>query len=197
MGSSDNWKSYSIPLKLQYQSNLFVMSSTEINTVQCCNLICVQWPNNDKLRIFIPPNVYHQSNLFFLAHHKQKYSIVILMCPEMQCNIGQRALLVAICWCKLQKVGTHTKCVTGWCGRWAQRDRKVAKILIRLKLMLKQKLAATFGYLPGSLKPCTSKFLKKHSKEPTIVYSKLFIQNQISLVLQMLQWFLCEFNKTK
>ncbi|CAK9224712.1 unnamed protein product [Sphagnum jensenii] len=50
------------------------------------------------------------------------------------------------------------------------KERKVAKLILRLKQAMKEKMAATFGKLPGSFKPSTSKFLKKHSKEPIMVY---------------------------
>ncbi|KAG0617776.1 hypothetical protein M758_4G014200 [Ceratodon purpureus] len=52
------------------------------------------------------------------------------------------------------------------------RDRKVAKITLRLKLMMRQKSAATFGKPDGHYKPCARKFLKKHSKEPVIIYEQ-------------------------
>jgi hypothetical protein len=58
------------------------------------------------------------------------------------------------------------------------KERKVAKLILRLKQAMKEKMAATFGKLPGSFKPSTSKFLKKHSKEPIMVYSMYTIPLQ-------------------
>jgi hypothetical protein len=51
-----------------------------------------------------------------------------------------------------------------------QRERKLAKIMLRMKEMMSERAAATFGYSPGTLKPIPTNFLKKHSKERIIAY---------------------------
>ncbi len=71
-----------------------------------------------------------------------------------------------------------------------QKERKVAKLILRLKQAMKEKMAATFGKLPGSFKPSTSKFLKKHSKEPIMVYSMYTIPLQPCDLLTYLCWYL-------
>ncbi len=71
-----------------------------------------------------------------------------------------------------------------------QKERKVAKLILRLKQAMKEKMAATFGKLPGSFKPSTSKFLKKHSKEPIMVYSMYTNPLQPCHLLTYLCWYL-------
>jgi len=63
---------------------------------------------------------------------------------------------------------TNAKEVWGW--KVMQRERKLAKIMLRMKEMMSERAAATFGYSPGTLKPLPTNFLKKHSKERIIAY---------------------------
>ncbi|XP_024372524.1 uncharacterized protein [Physcomitrium patens] len=50
------------------------------------------------------------------------------------------------------------------------RDRKVDEITLRLKQTMRLKAAATFGRPLGSFRPSARNFLRKHSKEPQILY---------------------------
>ncbi|KAL2613241.1 hypothetical protein R1flu_024933 [Riccia fluitans] len=54
----------------------------------------------------------------------------------------------------------------------SQKDERVYKFMLKVQEEARQRPRATFGHVPGSLNPRPDNWLKKHSKDPKIVYGK-------------------------